>query len=68
MSVVLEAIEAARREGEPQLLVNAVPYMRALGLEVTLDEHGVLATLRFADHIIGNPMLPAIHGAGLPKR
>ena len=45
-------------------LVERTPYARFLGLSIdSIDAHGRLLTrLRFAQAIVGNPNLPAIHG------
>lgn len=38
------------------------PYVRFLGMEAALAGAEVEATLPFAKHLVGNPMLPALHG------
>jgi acyl-coenzyme A thioesterase PaaI-like protein len=42
-----------------------IPYARLLGLEAELHGDEMTAILPFSDHLIGNPMLPAIHGGVL---
>ncbi len=51
-----------RRDRALQRLVEGVPYIGFLGIE--FDRHGdeLTAILRFREHLIGNPTLPAIHG------
>ena len=51
-----------RRDRALDRLVTGVPYIRFLG--ITFDRRGdeLTGVLRFGDHLIGNPMLPAIHG------
>ena len=51
-----------RREGLLRSLVDGVPYIGFLG--VTFDRRGdeLTAVLPFRDSLIGNPMLPALHG------
>lgn len=51
-----------RRDQALAGLVGAVPYIGFLG--VTFDRRGdeLTATLPFADRLIGNPLLPALHG------
>lgn len=54
-----------RREGsklDPAVLIAAVPYCRHLGVSAELDAQGVLLSMPFAQHLVGNPILPAIHG------
>lgn len=50
----------------PEALFTAaarVPYLAWLGVGFSLDGAGrVLAHLPHADHLIGNPLLPALHG------
>jgi uncharacterized protein (TIGR00369 family) len=62
---VLERIAQARATGEWGLLVDAVPYLRFLG--VTVESQGGVLTgrMRFAEHLVGNPTLPALHGGSL---
>lgn len=52
----------AERSERLASLMERVPYIRFLGMtaEVTGDE--MTAILPFSDHLIGNTMLPALHG------
>ncbi len=43
-------------------VLAASPFARFLAVEASVDEHGVLATLPIRDALIGNVMLPAMHG------
>lgn len=43
-------------------LLDRVPYARFLGLESRQDGDILTVTMPFADRLIGNPMLPALHG------
>jgi acyl-coenzyme A thioesterase PaaI-like protein len=51
-----------RRDAALQALVQGVPYVQFLG--ITFDRRGdeLTAVLPFHKRLIGNPMLPAIHG------
>ena len=51
-----------RRDRALATLVDGVPYMKFLN--ITFDRRGdeLTAVLNFDEAIIGNPMLPAIHG------
>ena len=51
-----------RRDAALKALVEGVPYIQYLG--IAFDRHGdeLTATLRFDEKLIGNPLLPAIHG------
>lgn len=43
-------------------LLDRLPYARFLGLESEQDGDVLTVTMPFADRLIGNPMLPALHG------
>jgi len=51
-----------RRDGVLAALSQSIPYAQFLG--VTFDRRGdeLTAVLNYTDDLIGNPMLPAIHG------
>ena len=43
-------------------LLDSLPYARFLGLKTQLNGDELTVVMPFADHLIGNPMLPALHG------
>jgi uncharacterized protein (TIGR00369 family) len=43
-------------------LLDAIPYARFLGLSSTAAGDELTVTMPFADRLIGNPLLPALHG------
>lgn len=46
-----------------QALLQAIPFAKLLGVTATTDDGGrVIAHMAFAEHLIGNPRLPALHG------
>lgn len=51
-----------RRDAALNALVAGVPYMRFLGVTVERRGDELTAILPFAERLIGNPTLPAIHG------
>jgi hypothetical protein len=55
-------IAAAKRAGDITRLVEAVPYARFMGISAVHVDGELLGRLQFAEHLIGNPMLPAMHG------
>ena len=59
---LIALIAAARRAGDISRLVEAVPYARFMGISAVVVEGELLGRLQFAGHLIGNPMLPALHG------
>jgi len=60
-----ERLAEAKRTGKYQDLLDAVPYSKFLGLEAHLEGDELITTMRYADHLIGNPALPALHGGTL---
>ena len=64
--VDLKAITAqVRSSGNFRPLVEAIPFARFLRLEVARDAEGLLTTMRFAPHQVGNSLIPALHGGTL---
>lgn len=51
-----------RRDATLQKLVAGVPYMQFLGIEIDRRGDELTAILPYDDKLIGNPMLPALHG------
>ena len=43
-------------------LTDRLPYARFLGLTTAREGDVLTVTMPFADRLIGNPMLPALHG------
>jgi len=51
-----------RRDAALAALVGAVPYIAFLGIRFDRRGDELTAVLPFADRLIGNPVLPALHG------
>ena len=51
-----------RREGLLRTLVEGVPYIGFLGVQFDRRGDELTAVLPFDEKLIGNPLLPAIHG------
>ncbi|MGJ8623671.1 MAG: PaaI family thioesterase [Yoonia sp.] len=51
-----------RRDAMLQNLVDGVPYIQFLGIQIDRRGDELTAILPFAEKLVGNPMLPAIHG------
>ena len=64
MSLV-DQLEQAKKSGDFQALFDIIPYSRFLGLSARLDGDELITTMKYADHLIGNPGLPALHGGTL---
>jgi uncharacterized protein (TIGR00369 family) len=62
---LVEQLAAAKASGDFQALFDLVPYSRFLGLSAKLDDGALITTMKYADHLIGNPALPALHGGTL---
>lgn len=61
----MEIIRRAIAEGKKpdlQQLVDAIPYCKFLGIEVDRKGTELTTILRFDKKLIGNPVLPALHG------
>lgn len=62
---MLERLTAARAAGNCQAILDAVPYSRFLGLAGEVAGGELITTMRYGEHLIGNPALPALHGGTL---
>ena len=61
----MELLRLARAQGNKvdlQALIDAIPYCRFLGIEVDRKGTELTMILRFDRMLIGNPILPALHG------
>ena len=64
MSLV-DQLTAAKQANDFQALFELIPYAKFLGLTAALDGDELVTTMRYGDHLIGNPQLPALHGGTL---
>ena len=51
-----------RREAALRALVDQVPYIKFMGISFDRRGDELTAVMGFENRIIGNPVLPAIHG------
>lgn len=51
-----------RRDGALMRLVDAVPYIKFMGISFERRGDELTATMAYSDILIGNPTVPAIHG------
>jgi uncharacterized protein (TIGR00369 family) len=56
------SLEAAARL---EAMLARIPYARLLGVQVELAGDEMTAFMPYADHLIGNPTIPALHGGAL---
>jgi len=62
MSSLVEIIRHAKAEGDPELMATAYPYAVYLGLQMSTIENELHCSMPFNEKLVGNPLLPAIHG------
>ena len=62
---LVERLEEAKRSGDFQALFDTVPYSRFLGLTARTEGDELITTMKFSEHLIGNPALPALHGISI---
>lgn len=62
---MFDAIRQARKTGNPDALVQAIPYARSMGISMHMQDGELVGKMVFADHLIGNVTLPALHGGAL---
>lgn len=61
----LARIEYARATGDWNQLVQNVPFAQFLGVTVETQEGRLVGRMKFAEHLVGNPTIPALHGGTL---
>lgn len=62
---ILQELREQGNERDMSRLIDQIPYARFMGLHVDQIGSEVVTVLPFADHIIGNVNLPAVHGGAL---
>ena len=62
---LIARMAAAKASHDYQGLIDLVPYASFLGLTAALQGDELITTMRYGDHLIGNPSLPALHGGTL---
>jgi uncharacterized protein (TIGR00369 family) len=60
-----QRVREAREAEDPARLLEHIPYMGFLGLEVRLVDGAPQVTLPFSEHLVGDSGLPALHGGTL---
>ncbi len=61
-SEILKIAAAEGRRPDLSALVGSIPYARNLGITVDRKGTEITTVLNFSRKLIGNPMLPALHG------
>ena len=65
MKGTLQRIEQARTSGDWSQLLQNVPYAMFLGMTLGVEGGRLISRMPFADHLVGNPTVPALHGGTL---
>jgi uncharacterized protein (TIGR00369 family) len=65
VSSIVELARAARAGGDPAPLVAAIPYARFLGISCARRPEGLVTSMTFAPHLVGNSLIGALHGGAL---
>lgn len=60
-----QLVREGRASGEPQRLLDVVPYARFLGLVCSREAGRLRVTMPYADSLIGDASIPALHGGTL---
>ena len=62
MSELAQILARVRQDGDYNVLLDALPYARFLGLRAHWNGSALRVHLPFRANLIGNPFLPALHG------
>jgi len=65
MSDYMKIVAEARASDDCGRMLDAIPYMSFMGITLRRSAGELLTVMRFSDHLIGNPTLPALHGGTL---
>lgn len=61
----LQTLREQNRADDMQALLDQIPYAKFLGIQAEIKGNELTTILPFQDNLIGNPLLPAIHGGVL---
>ncbi len=65
MSQVAALLAQARATGDWHPVLGAIPYLGLLGVAFEPTAGRRVAVMRAAEHLVGNPTIPALHGGTL---
>ena len=60
-----ECIRQCRQSGDWSALLGRVPFLRFVGISIGANVEGPFCTLAYAERLVGNARLPALHGGTL---
>lgn len=61
-ATLLDTISRARESGDFSAVTDRIPYARLIGMTVTDEDGDALVRMAVSERVVGNPMLPALHG------
>ncbi len=62
MSTVADKLNTSREQQNCSTLIDYIPYAKYLGITAEKQDSGYRFCLPFADKLVGNAALPALHG------
>src|SRR5262249_4401861 len=65
VSVLGDAVRAAREAGNISALVETIPYLRFFGISADTGSGELIGKLAYSEPLIGNASLPALHGGAI---
>lgn len=60
-----DAVASLRETGDFAAVQETIPYARFMGITAELVDGEVIGRMRYADHLVGNASVPALHGGTL---
>ncbi len=60
-----DLVRQARAQQRPELLTQAIPYARLLGIQAQQHPDGLRFLMAASPGNVGNPTLPALHGGAI---
>lgn len=60
-----QRVAEARAAGDAAGLAALVPYAQTMGISLMVEGGELLGVMRYSEHLIGNPRLPALHGGAI---
>jgi uncharacterized protein (TIGR00369 family) len=57
-----DRLREARAKNDPSLLLSHMPYASFLALSAEFREGELVVAMKFADHLVGDSTIPALHG------
>jgi acyl-coenzyme A thioesterase PaaI-like protein len=62
MNSIDDILRVAKERGDVSTLVEAIPYLRFLGFSADTSSGELIGKMAYADSLIGDLSLPALHG------